>query len=174
MAKVYASGVIDQPVDKVWAYARDFNGHWEWHPLIAESFIEDGLPSDRVGCVRNFKLTNGGHLRERLLSFSDLDRSFTYNIIVSPMPIRNYLATFHCLPITASGKTFVEWQAEFDVDPKDEADIKDKVGNHTFAAGIVALGAAVAKRSRSGKAKGASTAKAKSSPKAKPRAKSKG
>ena len=27
MAKVYVSGVIDLPVDRVWALARDFNGH---------------------------------------------------------------------------------------------------------------------------------------------------
>jgi hypothetical protein len=143
MAKVYVSGVINAPVDKVWAYARDFNGHGKWHPVIAESHIEDGKPSDQVGCVRNFKLTNGGHLRERLLSFSDLDRCFTYNIIVSPMPIQNYVATFGCKPITEGNKTFVEWFAEFDVAPEHEAQIKEQVGRGTFAAGIVALAKAI-------------------------------
>ena len=146
MAKVYVSGVIDAPVEAVWAYARDFNGHGEWHPLIAESHVEDGLPSDKVGCVRNFTLTNGGHLRERLLSFSDLERRFTYNIIVSPMPIRNYVATFGVKPVTADNRTFVEWMAEFDVAPADEADIKERVGRDTFAAGIVALEKAVKAR----------------------------
>lgn len=146
MAKVYISGIIDAPVDKVWDYARDFNGHGEWHPLIAESHVEDGLPSDRVGCVRNFNLTNGGHLRERLLSFSDLERRFTYNIIVSPMPIQNYVATFGVKPITEGNKTFVEWMAEFDVSPADEADIKEKVGQGTFAEGIKALEKAVKAR----------------------------
>lgn len=139
MAKVYVSGIIDAPVDDVWAYARDFNGHGEWHPLIAESHIEEGLPSDKVGCVRNFTLSNGGHLRERLLSFSDLERRFTYNIIVSPMPIENYVATFGVKPVTEGGQTFVEWMAEFDVSPADEADICEKVGRNTFAAGIKAL-----------------------------------
>ncbi|MFQ5973965.1 MAG: SRPBCC family protein [Alphaproteobacteria bacterium] len=140
MAKVYASGIIDLPVDKVWAYARDFNSHHEWHPLIAESYIEDGKPSDQVGCVRNFKLTDGGQLRETLLSLSDLDRSFTYDIIVSPMPIRNYIATFSCTPVSEGDKTFVEWQAEFDVAPEDEERIKEQVGRNTFAVGIAALG----------------------------------
>jgi hypothetical protein len=146
MAKVYVSGVIDAPVDKVWAYARDFNGHHEWHPLIAESHVEEGKPSDQVGCVRNFTLSNGGKLRERLLTFSDLDRFFTYNIIVSPMPITNYVATFGCKPITEGNKTFVEWSAEFDVAPEHEAGIKEQVGRGTFAAGIVALAEAVARR----------------------------
>jgi hypothetical protein len=146
MTKVYISGVIDQPVDKVWAYARDYNGHGEWHPIITESHIEDGKPSDQVGCVRNFTVSDGGHLRERLLSFSDLDRSFTYSIIVSPMPIQNYVATFRCKPITEGNKTFVEWYAEFDVAPENEAEICERVGRNTFAAGIVALGKAVAAR----------------------------
>jgi hypothetical protein len=139
MAKVYVSGVIDLPVAKVWAYARDFNGHHEWHPLIAESHIEAGKPSDQVGCVRNFKLADGGHLRESLLSFSDLDRTFTYDIVVSPMPIRNYVATFSCKPVTEGNRTFVEWKAEFDVAPEDEARIKEQVGRKTFAVGIEAL-----------------------------------
>ena len=146
MAKVYVSGVIDEPVDKVWAYARDFNGHHEWHPLIAESHVEDGKPSDQVGCVRNFTLSNGGKLREQLLTFSDLDRFFTYNIIVSPMPIKDYIATFRCKPITEGNKTFVEWSAEFEVAPEHEAQIKQQVGRDTFAAGIAALEKAIAKR----------------------------
>ena len=143
MAKVYVSGLINLPVDRVWALARDFNGHAQWHPLIAESHIEDGLPSDRVGCVRNFKLSDGGHLRERLLSFSDLDRSFTYNIIVSPLPLRNYLATFACKPVTEGGKTFVEWSATFDVAEADEPRLLEQVGRNTFAAGIAALAKAL-------------------------------
>ena len=146
MTKVYVSGVIDQPVDKVWAYARDFNGHGEWHPIIAESHIEEGKPSDQVGCVRSFTVANGGHLRERLLSFSDRERSFTYNIIISPMPIENYVATFHCMPITEGNKTFVEWFAEFDVGKENEAAICEQVGRNTFAAGIQALEKAVAAR----------------------------
>ena len=68
--------------------------------------------------MRNFKTTSGGHLRERLLSFSDLDRRFTYNIIVSPMPIANYVATFGLKPITADNRTFVEWMAELMLRPK--------------------------------------------------------
>lgn len=146
MAKVYVSGVIDAPVDRVWDYARDFNGHGEWHPLIAKSEVEDGKPSDQVGCVRNFTLTNGGHLRERLLAFSDQERWFTYNIIVSPMPIENYVATFALKPITEGNRTFVEWYATFDVGKQDEERIRQQVGRDTFAGGIIALEKAVKAR----------------------------
>lgn len=146
MAKVYVSGVIDAPVEEVWAYARDFNGHGEWHPLIKHSEVEEGRPSDQVGCVRSFTVADGGHLRERLLSFSDLDRCFTYNILVSPMPIENYVATFVVKPITEGNGTFVEWYATYEVGPQDAARIAEQVGRHTFAAGIVALEKAVKAR----------------------------
>ncbi|SER85923.1 Polyketide cyclase / dehydrase and lipid transport [Tranquillimonas rosea] len=139
MASVYVSDIVNAPADKVWALARDYNGHGEWHPRIAESSIEDDLSADQVGCVRNFTLSDGGHLRERLLSFSDLDRAFTYTILVSPMPITDYVATFRCTPVTERDATFVEWWATFEVDEKDEADIRHAVGRETFAAGIRAL-----------------------------------
>lgn len=139
MTKVYISAVVDANVDAVWAVARDFNGHAEWHPIITESHIEDGGPADQVGCVRNFTLADGGHLRERLLAFSDLDRRYTYSIIVSPMPIESYVATFALHPVTEGNQTFVEWYAEFDVAPEDEAEIVERVGRNTFAAGIDAL-----------------------------------
>ncbi|MEZ5670510.1 MAG: SRPBCC family protein [Alphaproteobacteria bacterium] len=143
MAKVYVSDVIDQPIEKVWAVARDFNGHHAWHPLIADSHVEDGQPADRVGCVRNFHLANGAHLREMLLSFSDLDHCFTYNILESPLPLANYVATFRCTPVTEGDRTFVEWSAEFDAAPDDVPALKQQVGRNTFADGILALAKAV-------------------------------
>ncbi len=144
MTRVYVSDVIDAPVEKVWEFARDFNGHGDWHPIIAESAVEDAKPSDQVGCVRAFTTTDGGFLRERLLSFSDLDRHFTYSILESPMPIANYVATFRCTPITEGNRTFVEWWADFDVAEADEADIRNRVGRNTFAQGIRAIAARVA------------------------------
>jgi hypothetical protein len=144
MARVYVSDVIDAPIERVWAFARDYNGHGDWHPIIAESRIEDDRPADQVGCVRAFTTTDGGFLRERLLSFSDLEHSFTYNILESPMPIRNYVATFRCTPVTEGERTFVEWWADFDVSAEDEAEIREKVGRNTFAQGIRVIAEKVA------------------------------
>jgi Polyketide cyclase / dehydrase and lipid transport/Uncharacterised protein family (UPF0261) len=95
----YRSAVISAPVQKVWAAIRDFNALPAWHPAIVQSEIERGLASDAIGCVRSFSLQDGGHLREQLLALSDVDHSFTYNILVSPMPVKNYVATFRLTPI---------------------------------------------------------------------------
>ena len=139
MAYVYVSSIVAAPIDRVWAVARDFNNHEVWHPVIAQSHIEGGLSSDVVGCVRNFTLTNGGHLREQLLALSDADHSFSYSILESPLPIRDYHATFSLKPVTEGGHTFVEWSTRFEVAPEDEAGIKELVGRTIFAQGIAAL-----------------------------------
>ena len=140
MAKVYRSAVIDASADKVWAVVRDFNALPTWHPAIAESAIEGGLPSDRVGCVRRFTLrSDGGLLRERLLALSDPERSYTYNILISPMPVANYVATLRFTPITAGDKTFAEWWAEFDVTSGPEQATTSDIGDNVFVVGFASI-----------------------------------
>ena len=56
MIRVTRSAVIDAPIERVWEVLRDFNSHTAWHPVVAESEIEGGEPSDQVGCVRRFTL----------------------------------------------------------------------------------------------------------------------
>ena len=72
MVRVYVSTVLDAPPDAVWARLRDFNGLPQWTPFVAESRIEEGLPADRIGCVRNFRLRDGGVIRERQPGMVDL------------------------------------------------------------------------------------------------------
>ena len=52
---VYISAVIDAPVEEVWRIMRDYNGMPSYHPGIKHSLIEDGRPSDQVGCVRRLR-----------------------------------------------------------------------------------------------------------------------
>ena len=68
LQRIMRSTVIDAPIERVWAVLRDFNSHAQWHPAIADSRIEDGRRPDEVGCVRAFRLKDGGALREKLLA----------------------------------------------------------------------------------------------------------
>ena len=70
MAKVYISTVLPAAAATVWRIIRDFNGLPQWTPFVAESRIEQNLPSDQVGCIRNFVLKDGGRIRERLRPMS--------------------------------------------------------------------------------------------------------
>ncbi|MCY4054186.1 MAG: SRPBCC family protein, partial [Hyphomicrobiales bacterium] len=102
MAKIYQSTVIDAPVARVWEILRDFNGHQDWHPAIAQSRIEDGKQADQIGAVRQFTLVGGENVREQLLSLSDADHSFVYTIVESDLPISNYRAEVKLKPVTGS------------------------------------------------------------------------
>jgi hypothetical protein len=139
MAKVYASIVVPASASAVWAVIRDFNALPKWTPFVAESRIEQNMAPDKVGCIRNFRLKNGGRIRERLLGLSDYEMSCTYSILESPMGVENYLATLRLIPITESDHTFAEWSAEFDAAPDREDALVDDIGRNVFAAGLSAL-----------------------------------
>ncbi len=146
MIRIYTSSVIDAPADSVWGVIRDFNALHLWHPLIADSHIENGLASDKVGCVRNFRLVDGGQLREQLLTLSDYDYQCTYSILDSPMPLTNYIATLKLTPITDGNRTFAEWSAEFDCDPAKERELAEDIGQGVFQVGFDALKQRFARR----------------------------
>ncbi len=139
MPRVYASSVIDAPAAKVWQRVRDFNALPRWHPRIRESRIENGEPSDKVGCVRDFRLQNGDRLREKLLGLSDYDMFCTYSILESPMPLTDYIATLRLTPISDGNRTFIEWTAEFECAVEVVGDLVDGIGNNVFQAGFDAL-----------------------------------
>lgn len=139
MARVYTSSVITAPVAKVWERVRDFNGLPNWHPRIRDSRIEDALPADKVGCIRNFNLQNGDNIREQLLGLSDYDFFCTYSILESPMPLTNYIATLRLNPITDGDRCFAEWSAEFDCAIADEDGLVSGIGNDVFQGGFDAL-----------------------------------
>jgi hypothetical protein len=140
MPKAYASTVIDAPADRVWAAVRDFNGLPVWHGgLVKSSRIEDGKAADQVGCVRDFYLQDGAHLRERLLAFSDADRSYSYNFELTPFDVQNYHATLRVTPVTDSGRSFVEWWTTFDCPPERSAEWIDTFANAVFKGGLEAL-----------------------------------
>ena len=139
MARIFTSSVIPAPIEHVWARIRDFDALPAWHPAIADSRIEGGEPSDRVGCVRNFNLKDGGNLRERLLTLSDRERLCSYSILNSPMPLQNYVATLRLLPITDGDRTYAEWTAEFDCAPDDEPELVESIGGGVFQGGFDAL-----------------------------------
>ena len=139
MIRVYTSSVIETSADNVWARVRDFNALPLWHPVIADSRIENNEPSDRVGCIRHFHTREGGLIRERLLALSDFDFSCTYEILESPMGVDNYVATLKLTPVTDGMRCFGEWSAEFDCAEGRERELTEAIGQGVFQAGFDAL-----------------------------------
>jgi NADPH:quinone reductase len=154
LQRVTRSTVIDAPIESVWEVLRDFNSHVDWHPVVAASFIEDGLPPDQVGCVRNFRLADGNELREQLLALSDSDYISTYCILDSTIPLERYVATVRLKPVTDGRRTFWHWQSTFATPPGRERELAEQVGRNVYEAGFDALRRHLASaghaRSRSG------------------------
>jgi hypothetical protein len=139
MPKVIRSTVFDAPIDRVWAVLRDFNGHRDWHPIVAASSIERGTPADRVGCVRRFTLRAGGELREQLLALSDIETSCRYCLLETPIPLFNYVAQLRLVPVTDGDRTFAHWEGRFTTPPGRETELAALVGEEVYAQGFEAV-----------------------------------
>ena len=139
MIRIVRSTVIDAPTDQVWAVLRDFNGHDRWHPAVARSAIERGLSADQLGCVRRFFLRDGSELRERLLTLSDLEQTFSYCLLDTPIPMFNYVAHVRLLPVTDGDRTFWHWESRFTTKPEDAQSITQMVSEQIYQAGFDAI-----------------------------------
>ena len=139
MQRVTRSAIIDAPIERVWEVLRDFNSHDRWHPAVADSHIENGEAPDQIGCVRNFHLRDGAHIREQLIALSDTDHMSTYCILDATVPLQRYVATVQLKPVTDGNRTFWHWQSTFDAPPGREAELADMVGSGVYEAGFDAL-----------------------------------
>jgi Polyketide cyclase / dehydrase and lipid transport len=138
MPKPYASAVLPVTAERVWEYLRDFGNIAEWHPGVASGEMEEGT-GDRVGGVRRLTGPGGELFRERLVAMDDGERSYTYDMLEGPFPVRFYRSTLRVTPVTDSGHAFVEWYAWYDADEKDEAGLTKTFARGVFTAGLAAL-----------------------------------
>lgn len=139
MLKVLRSSIVAAPVDDVWAVLRDFNSHHEWHPAISTSLIERAQAAEQVSCIRRFTLADGAELREQLLTLSDLEMSYSYCLLETPVPLFNYVAHVRLCPVTDVDHTFWEWEARFNTRQGEEQRMQSLVGDSIFGAGFQAL-----------------------------------
>lgn len=139
MVRVLRSTILDAPIDAVWEVLRDFNGHDRWHPAVAESHVERGQPSDRVGCVRSFRLTGGEQLREQLLTLSDMETTYSYCLLETPIPLLNYVSHVRLIPVTDGDRTFWQWEGRFTTPAGRETELGDLVGSGIYEAGFEAI-----------------------------------
>jgi hypothetical protein len=139
MLKVVRSTILDVPADRIWAVIRDFNGHDQWHPAIRRSMIERAQPADKVGCVRRFVLASGEELREQLLTLSDLEQTYSYCLLDTPLPLFNYVAHVRLMPVTDGDRAFWSWEGRFTTRPGKEAEMTRLVGEQVFESGFEAI-----------------------------------
>jgi uncharacterized protein YndB with AHSA1/START domain len=103
-----ASAVIEIPVsaDKVWELVGGFDDLPKWLPLIAKSTPSEG------GRVRHLETADGSVVVERLQTFDNVGRTYSYTIEESPFPVSAYLATLLVEALTESSAK-VTWSGVF-------------------------------------------------------------
>jgi hypothetical protein len=117
---------------KVWTQIGGWCAIADWHPAVAkcEESSADGKP------VRTLTLKDGGVIKETQLKKTAT--SYTYQIDESPLPVKNYTATFAVVPDDDDkDEVNIAWSAKFEAKGKD-ADAK-KVITDVFKGGLDAL-----------------------------------
>jgi hypothetical protein len=106
MATASASVHIPVSADKVWELVGGFLSLPDWLPLIAQSVSAEG------GRVRHLTTQDGAKVSERLQSYDNQARTYSYSITEGPFPVTGYLAT---LLVTADGDNaaVVKWSGIF-------------------------------------------------------------
>jgi hypothetical protein len=130
MTKVSLSTKLNAPADSVWKVIGGFNALPDWHPAIKESKLDAG------GRVRKLDLAGGGNVTEKLETFDDKERAYSYSITQSPLPISNYVAKIKV--IEEGGGSKIEWSSEFSPAGASEADAR-KVIEGIYQAGFDGL-----------------------------------
>jgi len=103
-----ASAFIDIPAsaDQVWQLIGGFNSLPDWLPFIPKSELSEG------GRVRSLQTADGAVVIERLQTFDNEGKTYSYSIEQAPFPATQYLAT---IKVEARGDgARVTWSGRFE------------------------------------------------------------
>jgi mxaD protein len=122
--------------ETVWAMIGEFGTIDVWHPAVETSVVEgDG----GNGIYRTLTLAGGGEIYEILLDYSLTDRSYSYAILESPLPVANYVSNLAVTP-GADGGSIVTWSSTFDADGVSDEEAADLIGG-IYQAGFDSIAA---------------------------------
>ncbi|MGE8188018.1 SRPBCC family protein [Pseudomonas sp. NPDC086278] len=102
-----ASAFIDIPAsaEDVWQLIGGFNTLPDWLPFIPKSELSEG------GRVRRLETSDGGVVVERLETFDNAAKTYSYSIVQAPFPATDYRAT---IKVEAQGQgARVTWSGRF-------------------------------------------------------------
>ena len=116
------------PAD-VWKLVGGFCEIKNWHPVVADCVeFKEG---DTV--FRTLTLKGGGTIKEKLTGTEET--GYSYEILESPLPVKNYKATLKIGEDDEKGRVEIVWQATFDAEGASDDDAKKKIAD-VFDAGV--------------------------------------
>lgn len=119
MTEHLKKATINSSAEDVWMAISDFNGFGKFIPAIENSTMK----GSGTGAIRTITLGDGGKIIETLIGFNEPERSLSYEINESPLPIEGYVSVMKVKEIS-SDKCELFWSSVFE--PKDVSDVEAK------------------------------------------------
>lgn len=116
----------------IWEIAGAFCAIKDWHPVVAD--CQETKEGDVT--FRTLTLKDGAKIKEKLVD-SDAT-SYSYEIVESPLPVKNYKAKFWVEPDDEADRTVIYWTADFDANGATDDEAKQKITD-VFTAGLKGL-----------------------------------
>lgn len=118
MAEVSHSIVLNASVEDTWKVVGDVGNVHKWVPAIASTRMDGDV---RIATFAD----GGGEARERIVSHSDADRTYTYSYLEGPIPLDEYTSTLTVSPHHDGPGAFVSWTATLQAAPEVVASIDE-------------------------------------------------
>jgi Polyketide cyclase / dehydrase and lipid transport len=103
---------------EVWAEVGAFCAIQKWHPAVAK--CEESKEGDVT--FRTLTLKDGGKIKEKLTGTEDV--AYTYDIVESPLPIKNYKSKLWLELDDEPDRTVIFWQSDFDANGASDDEAK--------------------------------------------------
>ncbi|MFB7245484.1 hypothetical protein CW362_09480 [Streptomyces populi] len=117
MASTSVSRVVPASPQRVWDLIGGFDALPDWLPYIPESTALEG------GRVRRLTNPDGDAIVERLVSFDEAGRHYSYAILEAPFPVTGYLSTLRVHPVAGRDDVAeVQWSGRFTPDGVTDAE----------------------------------------------------
>lgn len=128
---------INASADAVWAKSNNFGDLGAWHPAVAKTAIVGGT-NNQTGAVRLLTLQDGGTINETLTAYDAGNKTLSYVINESVLPVSSYSSTFMVKPVTAKTSEVI-WTAKFNSKEGQTDETASKTITSVFQGGLANL-----------------------------------
>jgi hypothetical protein len=116
MCEVHIWITIERPVEQVWSLLGAFDWLPRWVDVIASSTLSDG------GRLRHLKTADGAIIVERLITFDEDEKHYSYALLEGPSPVTDYVGRMSAQS-NQKGGTLASWSSTFLVQEEDETQV---------------------------------------------------
>jgi len=116
MSEVRVSISIARPAEDVWSLLGGFDWLPRWLDVIASSSLGDS------GRLRHLRTADDAVIVERLLTFDEEAKHYSYALLEGPSPVIDYVGTMSAQD-DGKGGTLASWSSTFLVQGAEEAQV---------------------------------------------------